>query len=310
MSIQDEWTNLRNEARGKQAVKEIPALADWLDDLPSDQRPSAQRLLGLIRGIELDEGQKDERLSLYRSGMLAFERLKLREQTHRLSELPQLTADQLLPLLSDLSTLEGSLYLEIVRVRLDVLHEFESLVDEDEKEKVLQKHLFDNLWLLDPGWERAAGSERLEQTLKRDYRIFASNLSDRESKGRIDIRYRTNADQHILVELKKASRVLKVHELVDQGSKYVSALRKCLKAEGRPNPQISVVFVVGRPLAEQQDPEGVDVNRALESFNGRVIHYETLIRNARESYGEYLKAKAKVDRIDSILRRLDKAGAV
>ena len=72
VSIQDEWTNLRNEARGRQAVKEIPALAEWLDDLPSDQRPSAQRLLGLIRGIELDEGQKDERLSLYRSGMLAF----------------------------------------------------------------------------------------------------------------------------------------------------------------------------------------------------------------------------------------------
>jgi hypothetical protein len=310
VSIQDQWTDLRNEARGKQAVTEIPALSDWLDDLPATQRPYAQRLLGLIRGIELDETQTQDRLNLYRSGMLAFERLRLREETHRLSQLPQLTAEQLLPLLSDLSTLEGSLYLEIVRVRLDVLGEFENLVDADEKEKVLQKHLFDNLWLLDPGWERAAGSERLEQTLKRDYKIFRPGLTDKESKGRIDIRYRTNADQHILIELKKASRVLKVSELVEQGGMYVSALRKCLKAEGRQNPQISVVFVVGQPLAEQKDPDGVDVNRTLEaSFNGRVIHYETLIRNARESYGEYLKAKAKVDRIDSILRKLGKAGA-
>jgi hypothetical protein len=310
VSIQDQWTDLRNEARGKQALTEIPALSEWLDDLPATQRPYAQRLLGLIRGIELEETQTQDRLNLYRSGMLAFERLRLREETHRLSQLPQLTAEQLLPLLSDLSTLEGSLYLEIVRVRLDVLGEFESLVDIDEKEKVLQKHLFDNLWLLDPGWERAAGSERLEQTLKRDYKVFRPNLTDKESKGRIDIRYRTNADQHILIELKKAGRVLKVSELVEQGGMYVSALRKCLKAEGRQNPQISVVFVVGQPLAEQKDPDGVDVNRTLEaSFNGRVIHYETLIRNARESYGEYLKAKAKVDRIDSILRKLSKAGA-
>jgi hypothetical protein len=310
VSIQDQWTDLRNEARGKQALTEIPALSEWLDDLPATQRPYAQRLLGLIRGIELEETQTQDRLDLYRSGMLAFERLRLREATHRLSQLPQLTAEQLLPLLSDLSTLEGSLYLEIVRVRLDVLGEFESLVDVDEKEKVLQKHLFDNLWLLDPGWERAAGSQRLEQTLKRDYKVFRPNLTDKESKGRIDIRYRTNADQHILIELKKAGRVLKVSELVEQGGMYVSALRKCLKAEGRQNPQISVVFVVGQPLAEQKDPDGVDVNRTLEaSFNGRVIHYETLIRNARESYGEYLKAKAKVDRIDSILRKLSKAGA-
>jgi Histidine kinase-, DNA gyrase B-, and HSP90-like ATPase len=309
VSIQDKWTDLRNEARGKQALNEIPALADWLDDLPPTQRPYAQRLLGLIRGIELDETQKQDRLDLYRSGMLAFERLRLREETHRLSQLQQLTAEQLLPLLSDLSTLEGSLYLEIVRVRLDVLREFENLVDENEKEKVLQKHLFDNLWLLDPGWERAAGSERLEQTLKRDYKVFRPTLTDKESKGRIDIRYRTNADQHILIELKRANRVLKVSELVEQGGMYVSALRKCLKAEGRANPQISVVFVVGRPLAEQKDPDGVDVNRTLEAFNGRVIHYETLIRNARESYGEYLKAKAKVDRIDLILRKMSKAGA-
>lgn len=308
VSIQDQWTDLRNDARGKQAIAEIPALADWLDDLPPPQRGNAQRLLGLIRGVELDD--KKDRLDLYRSGMLAFERLRLREQAHQLSEGPQLTAEQLLPLLSDLSTLEGSLYLEIVRVRLDVLKEFEGLVDADEREKVLQRHLFDNLWLLDPGWERAAGSERLEQILKRDYKVFDPDLDEKEGRGRIDIRYRTNAGQHIIVELKRAGRTMKVSELVEQGGQYATALRKCLRAEGRDNPQISVVFVVGQELAEQRDGSAIDVDRALASFNGRVIHYETLIRNARESYGEYLKARAKVDRIDSILRRLTRAGEI
>ena len=308
VSIQDQWTDLRNEARGKQAISEIPALSEWLEDLPAPQRGNARRLLGLIRGVELDD--RKDRLDLYRAGMLAFERLRLREQAHQLSAGPQLTAEQLLPLLSDLSTLEGSLYLEIVRVRLDILQEFEGLVDADEKEKVLQRHLFDNLWLLDPGWERAAGSERLEQILKRDYKVFDSDLDEKESRGRIDIRYRTNAGQHIIVELKRAGRTLKVSELLEQGGQYATALRKCLKAEGRDNPQISVVFVIGSELAEQRDGSAIDVDRALASFNGRVVHYETLIRNARESYGEYLKAKAKVDRIDSILRRLTRAGEV
>ena len=82
VSIQDKWTELRNEARGKQAVTEIPALKDLLDDLPTGQRPNAQRLLGLIRGIELDPDQTQDRIDLYRSGMLAFERLRLREEAH------------------------------------------------------------------------------------------------------------------------------------------------------------------------------------------------------------------------------------
>lgn len=303
VSLQDKWTNLRNEARGKQAIREIPALSEWLDDLPSAQRGNAERLLGLIRGVELDD-EKD-RLELYRSGMLAFERLRLREQAHLLSEGAQLTAEQLLPLLSDLSDLEGSLYLEIIRVRLDVLKEFEGLVDANQKERVLQKHLFDHLWLLDPGWERAAGSERLERILKKDYPVFNPKLDEKESRGRIDIRYRTNAGQHIIIELKRAKRVLKVTELVDQGRGYVVALRKCLTAEGRSNPQISIVFVVGSPLAEESDPGGAEmIEKTLSGINGRVVHYETLLHNARESYGEYLTKREKVDHIDMILRKL------
>jgi hypothetical protein len=51
-------------------------LAEWLEGLPATQRKNAERLLGLIRGIELED--EEERKQLYLSGMLAFERLRLR----------------------------------------------------------------------------------------------------------------------------------------------------------------------------------------------------------------------------------------
>jgi len=302
VSIQDSWTDLRNEARGKQAISEIPVLAEWLAALPASQRKNAERLLGLIRGVEIED--EEERKQLFRSGMLAFERLRLREETHLLAG-SQLTAAALLPLLSDLSTLEGSLYREIVKGRLDVIREFENLVDLNEKEKVLQKHLFTHLWLLDPGWERAAGSERIEQILKREYKAFSPDLSDRESKGRIDIRYRTNAGEHIIVELKRAKRRLHLNELVEQGYKYRTALHKCLAARKIHNPHISIVFVVGTPLFEEDDPDGpAMIEKSLNAFNGRVRHYETLISGAELSYGDFLAESAKADRIDKILQKL------
>jgi len=304
VSIQDEWTELRNKARGKQAISDIPALGEWIGTLPSSQRKNAEKLLGLIRGVDLED--EEERKQLYRSGMLAFERLRLREEAHLLADMPHLTAAVLLPLLSDLSTLEGSLYREIVQVRLDVIKEFESLVDANEKEKVLQKHLFSHLWLLDTGWERAAGSERIEQILKREFKEFSPRLNDKESKGRVDIRYRTNAGEHIVVELKRAKRRLHIGELLEQGLKYRTALHKCLTAQGVENPHISIVFVVGMPLYEEDGPNGREmIKKTLaSSFNGRAVHYETLISGANAQYGEYLKGSAKADLLDKILKKL------
>jgi hypothetical protein len=304
VSIQDAWTDLRNAARGKEAVEEHPALQEWIDTLPETQQGNAERLLGLIRGVELDDEQ--DRTQLFKSGMLAFERLRLREQAHLLTKGSFLTAAVLLPLLSDLSSLEGSLYREIVKVRLDVIREFGSLVDANEKEKVLQKHLFTHLWLLDPGWERAAGSERIEERLKKQYAAFNPGLTDKQSKGRVDIRYRTNAGEHIIVELKRASRQLTVSELVEQGNKYLAGLRACLRSTGVVQPHISVVFVVGKPVKEEEEPGGGEtVKNVLAGINARVVHYEALIEAARDAYDQYLKGSAKADRLDKILKKLD-----
>lgn len=304
ISIQDRWTDLRNEARGKQAISEIPVLAEWIDHLPTSQRKNAKALLGLIRGVEIEH--EEERKQLYRSGMLAFERLRLREEGALLAQEPHLTAALLVPLLSDLSLLEGSLYREIVKVRLQVIKDFENLVDENEKEKVLQKHLFTHLWLLDPGWERAAGSDRIEKILKKEYKPFSPTLTEKESKGRVDIRYRTNGGEHIIIELKRAKRKLSVHELAEQGNKYRTALIKCLRAQNVQDPHISIVFVIGTPLSEEDDPGGrTMIDATLKAISGRVTHYEALIEGARAAYGDFLVQSAKADKIDRILQKLE-----
>jgi hypothetical protein len=301
--IGDQWTAWRNEHRGKDAVDENPALKEWVESLPAGQQKNAKRLLGLVGGVDLED--ESERRSLYRSGMLAFERLRVREESDRLATTGQWTAAELLPLLADLETFEGALYRDIVKSRLDVIKRFEGLVDADEKEKVLQAHLFENLWLLDPGWERAAGSARIEQTLKKDYKAFSKGLSDEESKGRIDIRYRTNAEQHIVVELKKARRQLKLSEVVEQVSKYREGLRKCLKAAGFADPQIRIVVVVGKEIAEEKEGDGATVvAETLKGLNTRVVNYETLIHAAQEAYAEYLKASEKSDKLAQILNKL------
>lgn len=305
LDIDDVWTKWRNEERGKDAVAEVGGLVDWIDGLPPMQQTPARRLLGLIRGVELED--ELQRTQLYKAGVVAFERLRLRDSAHQLADVSALSAQTLLPLLSDLSTLEGSMYRDIVASRLDVIRQLERLVDQNEKEKVLQEHLFKKLWLLDPAWERAAGSERIERKLKTDYKDFDPNLNDDESKGRYDIRYRTNGGLHILVELKKSDRKMHVHELLEQGQKYVGALRKCLIVTGEKNPQIAIVFVLGKPVFEAEDetwgPAYVDSQ--LRGLNARVVYYEELIKGARAGYAEFLELSEKADKLDAVVRAIE-----
>jgi len=300
LSISDEWTKLRNKIRLRDATREYPNLAKWIEALPDAQREPARKLIGLIGGIEVEE--EDQRRELFRSGVAAFERLRLREASHLLVEEPALTPEKLLPLLADMSSLEGTLYRDIVKSHLDILNAFENLVDENARERVLQLHLFNNLWLLDPGWERATANERLEQSLLNEFRSAKYRLTKDEQRGRVDIRYRRNAGHHIIVELKKADRPLRLTELQDQGAKYRSALQKCLAAQGEAaeSPLISLVFVVGRALVH----DGYTVQmvaQILGAMNARIVPYEQLILQARNAYQDYLDLSKDFDRIASIL---------
>jgi hypothetical protein len=50
--------------------------------------------------------------------------------------------------------LEAAEYHRIAQGRLEIIKRFEDLLDDDEKERIIQEHLFEHLWLLDPSWER------------------------------------------------------------------------------------------------------------------------------------------------------------
>lgn len=283
-SIAPIWTEKRNAERYKDAEIETPVLADWVSSLDVGQKEHAQSMLGLIKGLELEK--EEERVELYKAGILAFERLRLKSTGNAIAQLSDLSAVNLLPLLADLNVLEASMYRDIVKQRIEVISKFEKLVKNDDKEKVLQQALFDNMWLLDPGWERATGSAVIEEALKTEYSIFASTLTDEQSKGRIDIRYRTNAGEHIIVELKRAGRVLSVVELLEQGDKYRDGLEKCLRQKNGIDyiPNISVVFVVGEDLKEH--PRNEYIGSVLSSINARVVYYQQLINSAKSTYQE------------------------
>lgn len=299
--IEKQWSEWRRKHEVKEAQKVSPALTEWLSTLREGHRKSAETLIAKLSALPVDD--EDDRKTLYKHGILAFERMKLRGSTDEFVMGVE-SSDKLLAVLADRDALEDSLYRDIVRSRLEAIRAFQKLVDDDEKEKVLQKYLFDHLWLLDPSWERATGTEVMETRLL-DSGIVVKDLTKKEELGRVDIKYRLMAGKHIVVELKKAGRNMKLLELQEQGQTYVDKLKKILLAQSEPTPNIEVVFVIGKPIEEEaSNPDRLKSSMAAISPGSRIVHYDTLIRGAQEAYSAYIDKSKELDKLENIVNRL------
>ncbi|MBL8525562.1 MAG: ATP-binding protein, partial [Betaproteobacteria bacterium] len=128
----DQWASLRREARSEEVETKQPVLKDWINGLPASQQVAARNMMGLIQELDIDAAKESDRKTLFRSGVLAFERLRLREASHNFENLESLSAEQMLNLLATQDDLEASLYRDIIAARIEAIRQFKNLTDENE----------------------------------------------------------------------------------------------------------------------------------------------------------------------------------
>ena len=300
-TVKNEWTGLRKE-RSKTRALAYPTIKEWYDGLGPDRKKTAERLFGKIESLRLRD--TDTIKELYRSSIMAFEKLALKDMLSALDTLEtEESFDALVQLITGIDEIEAVHYYEVAKGRLAVISEFVDL-RENALEEVLQRHIFNHLWLLHPSWERAASNSRIEQTVKNEFGNIDANLSPEERRGRIDIRYRTAAGKHIIIELKKYDRKVPVEDLIRQLRKYRNALQKCLKARYPQEPtHIEVITILGSPPTPVDNPQ--ENEQLLRGIGARYVTYDQLVLEAERSYKDYIERQAKVSKLAALIDRLD-----
>lgn len=296
-TIQSRWTDLRNNDAEKKATQN-PKVKEWFDSLQHDNKKYARSLFGKIESFPVKDA--DYKRQLYKHGILAFQTLALRENLSVLENIN--TEDELnlfAQIFASIDELEAVHYHEIVKGRLEVLKTFENIVP-TAKERVVQMHIFNHLWLLDPSWERASTDARIEQAVTTEFNNISAKLTDDEKDGRIDIRYKTAAGENIIIELKKGDRKVKATELSDQILKYKNALTKCLLTAYPDKPvNIKIICLVG--LIPEPSDDLNYVSKTLDAVGARFITYDNLIQQTRDSYRQYLEANEKIGKIQELI---------
>ena len=298
--IANNWTNFRNEDGANEAAKSFPAVEEWLATFKTkkDTQKAANKIIGHIQSLPVDniEDKKD----LLRHGIIAFERLRLNDELKKLDALLSFDSEQFKGIVDNVDELEASLYYTIVKERVEIIRTLEKLSDTNALEKEIQSHIFEHLWLLDPSWERATGTEVMEQSVAKEFGKITA-LTQEELKGRLDIRYKKSAGSHVIIELKRSSVDTKILDLYAQGRKYKTGLTKCLQSHGELNPAIEIIFLTGDQPQEEYDNENINLFRSL---NARLLTYKQIVQSSLKSYTDYLEEHKKAGALREILSKL------
>ena len=293
--IGNKWTRLRNQD-GERAALEIPQIKEWFGGLSPDHRDAAKKLFGKIHMLPIDN--EDEKRHIFVSGILAFESLKFKGMLNRLEEISISDLPALTTLFSQLDDLEAGAYYQTIKNRLGVINKLSESTDQNIRERVIQQHLFDHLWLLDPSWERVSSTEVMEKGIKKAFDAVDAKLSQDQRRSRLDIKYRTVGNKHVIIELKRPNVVVSTGELIEQIEKYTAGVNNALKGLRRENEPIEFICVLGRDVKNWDDADvRKKSEKSLREYSARIVMYDELIHNAQAAYQEYADKEKKASRV-------------
>ena len=306
--IQSRWTNLRNE-EGARVAEQIPAIKEWMRGLDSDHRHAAQKLFGRINQLPIDSDA--DRRQIFVGNILAFESLRFRKIIHRIEEISVNNLDALSEIFTQLDDIEASSYYLEIQNRLKVIETLTGLVKDNEKERAIQEHLSQHLWLVEPSWGHASEVQiHVERQITSAINAIYSGLTNEEKRSRLDIRYTTTGKRHVIIELKRANVSLLTSDLEKQIEKYHAAVSKVLEADSDlRNDPLEFICVIGKPLRDWSNPRQArqrSIDR-LAALDARVVTYDELINGAQRSYRDYLGKQKEAGKLYELITSISDA---
>ena len=288
------WKELREDDVMTDLGSKYPSLNKWYEDLSNDNKKYAKKLFGTLHTINADNTDK---YTLYKNGIITFEKLAIKENLNNLDNLPDdvQNFEKYLHIFEEISSLEGIQYADIISSRLDVISKLKKYKIDNRLEKEIQGLIYDNLWLIEPTWDKVTNNATKEDTFKKKI-----TFNDEEKSGRFDIKLFDNAGKNIIVELKKHDATPDYYTLAKQTDKYA----KYFKDDGE---KYEIICLLGTKNKGWKNGEESALNHErLRKNNIRIIWYDEIVNHAEEMYKVFLEKHCSSNLKKEILEQLKK----
>ena len=309
--ICQEWKGKRGKKAKEDILNKNEELKDWYNKLLPDAQRVTDRLFKDIASIQDrdKDKEKERKQNLICCIILAVEQMSMRGNLDKLQEVSLEDLGKFSNLFNYQDDFEAMNYYTITQGRLSVINKLAEHVQDEVLEKIIQKHIYDHLWLLDPSWEPPCTEKHIEERVVKKWKSMNSKDNGEEIKNlRIDIRYRKTSGRHVVIELKKPGRQFQSYlKLQEQIKDYMEAVSDILKNQSD-NSVVEGVIIVGDLPQDLKGTNKTNYIDSLAQVRIKITTYDEIISQAKKQYKEYLeeqeKAKNKIQMIQNIMEQI------
>ena len=285
-------------------IKNNPSYKDWLESLTDPQKKINNKLLDLLSSklddeISVDATAVDSMVTSISSVINNIEADDLIASFDKESD-AEVQFDLLFKLMDNISKTEDLNHSNLIRKRLSAIEELERLMSEtNTPEKLFERHLSDNPWLIMPYWNIDRNIIDETDYLK-NQRYFRLDMDENNfRKNFLDILIRVAEETYpIIVELKKNTAVgyakVGFTDIYNQITNYRRAMiQKIPDLIDVKEKDIKVIFILSEDTGLPGKGHSIELNdseiKMLEDQNISLLKYNKILAEAKKMYREHLK---------------------
>ncbi len=278
------WIKER-EKRKQDSLKAKPHIWNRIEHFTGAERTEIQKAITKLASLE---GVDDDRLAeLVELFIRAYEDQHFMDLIRQLNALDVEKHEELFQLLVEWDVLEAVHTAQIVYGRIQVIEQFEHLLQIGAKEKPdMQDFVKQHPWLLNPTWTILEHEKQLDNVLIRQFGL--SKDQGGRSKERVDYFCLAGAGLYVVVDLKRPGMTVGKNEL-RQLQNYVHYLRDHIGD----TPLQNTPSIYGLLVASKLHEDARQLRAEMEPFNQRFSRWDDLLRTAKTLHKDFLEVVRK-----------------
>ncbi|MGT2712833.1 ATP-binding protein [Streptococcus oriscaviae] len=303
----ERWDEIRRENAIEnlpERIKSNQSYTDWLSGLTEEQKKINNKLLDLFSNkldddVALDANAVD---SMVTSISTVINNIEADDLIASFEEEEDSDAQYalLFKLMTNIAKMEDLNHANLIRKRLSAIEKLERLMaDDSTAEKVFEKHLSDNPWLINPYWNVDRNTPTETDYLRNQEFFNLDRGNDEFKRNFLDISIRVAEEEYpIIIELKKntADGYARVdfNMINEQITNYRQAMIQNIpELRTVDETDIKVIFVLSENTGMIGAGNKIEFTarekQMLDISNITILKYSKIIAEARKMYQDHLK---------------------